>query len=150
VHGVIAKSADFALVCPGGCGYPFGVTIDPVSDNLFVSDNMNSRVLRYGPISTLSASSMPTAVFGQPDFSSISPNQGGSMTLATLLYPQQVFCDSYGTLWVADTNNNRVLWWINAAQRGNGTPADGYFGQTSSSVNAYSMNGPGGLFMDTL
>jgi len=90
------ESASFTL-CGKNCSFPTEVAIDPTTNNdLYIADQNNSRVLRYGPLSA-GASASVLAVFGQPNYTSTSrlpaaPN--------TLLIPTGVFVDNKGTLWV--------------------------------------------------
>ena len=68
-------------------------------------------------------------------------------------FPTGIAVDSRGTLWVADTQNNRVLWFLNAGQRSNGSNADGVLGQSDFASSApgegsLGMSGPLGLDVD--
>ena len=93
----------------GGIGantlyYPAGVYSD--GTKLFVVDAKNNRVLIYNTIPTSNGASADVVV-GQPDMASNTANNGG-IGANTLSYPYGVYSD--GTkLFVADTNNNRVL-----------------------------------------
>ena len=81
---------------------PPGVRLDS-GDRLMVADN-TSRVLRYfHPLTKLSADQ----VFGQPSFFS----SGCSLvtSASTLCFPREAVADSAGNVYIADTNNNRVL-----------------------------------------
>ena len=64
--------------------------------------------------------------------------------------PQGIWLDKAGTLWVADTGNNRVLWWFNASSiTSNGAKADGVLGQIDFISNVLiEMNSPIGVTMD--
>ncbi len=74
--------------------------------NLYVADTLNSRVLVYrAPLSTGAAA---FGVLGQLTFSGANPNTGG-VTSQTLWYPDGLALDAQGNLYVADSNNNRVL-----------------------------------------
>jgi len=55
--------------------------------------------------------------------------------------------DTTGRLWVADTDNNRVVWFNNAASKANGANADGVIGQSNftnqgAAVTSTGMNKP--------
>ncbi len=83
---------------------PKGVAVDG-SGRLWVADFGNARVLEYDdPLNDATAS----RVFGQPDFVSNTPNNGGVSANSSNL-PADLFVDGDGHLWVADTYNNRVL-----------------------------------------
>lgn len=73
------------------------------SDNLWVADYANNRVLEFAaPLSTGESASL---VIGQTDFVS----GGGGTTQNTLAAPFGVGFDPDGDLWVADSVNNRAL-----------------------------------------
>jgi sugar lactone lactonase YvrE len=95
--------------------YPLGVGVDP-SGNLYVAEHDNSRVLYFpagsgctGP-NTPSGCGVATQVYGQGgSFTSDTANNGG--TSASSLYdPEGMGLDSNGNLYVADADNNRVLY----------------------------------------
>lgn len=88
--------------------------------NLYVLDRYNNRVLVYNaPFSTNKSDgkgdSLADRVIGQPNFTANLPNQGASRNARTLdtsgLGPSSrgVTVDAQGNVWVADTNNFRVL-----------------------------------------
>jgi len=95
-----------------GCGVsattlcePVGMAFDP-SGNLWVADAGNSRVVRF-PASPATGAAA-TIALGQPDLTSSVPNNGG-LSASTLDTPNAVMVDNSGNVWVADSNNNRVL-----------------------------------------
>ncbi len=90
----------------GLCG-PKSLTFDP-SGNLWISDYQNSRVVEYLS-SNLITGSPATIVIGQPSLYTGSQNQQGVINLKDLSSPFSATFDSSGNLWVADSNNNRVL-----------------------------------------
>jgi len=85
-----------------GLSCPIGLAFDP-SGNLLVSDYYNNRVLRFG--APFSSGMNANLVIGQSSFatSTASTSQGG------LDGPWGIAMDSSGNLWVADSNNYRVL-----------------------------------------
>jgi prepilin-type N-terminal cleavage/methylation domain-containing protein len=83
---------------------PLGIAVDS-SGGLYVADTTNNRVLYY-PAGQTTA----TRVYGQPNFSSGTANNGG-LSGTTLNQPSGVAVDSSGGLYVADTSNNRVLYY---------------------------------------
>jgi hypothetical protein len=92
---------------------PNGVTVDSAG-NLYVEDTFNNRVLEYNTpfaVTAVPGSGDTTAdrVFGQGgSFTSNGCNNGG-VSADSLCFPIGSAVDSAGNLYVADTNNNRVL-----------------------------------------
>jgi sugar lactone lactonase YvrE len=128
---------DPRVVSPGESGSGATLAVD-AEGNLYVPDYYNNRVLRYdAPTYTGEAAGHE---WGQPDFSSYRPNQGGSPTNATLSFMNQrgfltagVAIDAWGNLWVTDTGNQRVLRFPNPNAPSPGIPsssADVILGQT--------------------
>ncbi|MFA5926477.1 MAG: hypothetical protein WC831_06170 [Parcubacteria group bacterium] len=85
--------------------YPNGVWGN--GKKLFVADQWNQRVLIYNSIPT-SNNASADVVIGQPNMTSNSENQGGSVAANTMLFPTHIF--PYGPkLVVLDSANSRVL-----------------------------------------
>jgi hypothetical protein len=103
-----------------GLQTPYGVFTDGI--RLIASDTGNNRVLIWNSLPTQNDES-PDVVVGQPDFTSTSP----ATTRSSLNGPKGVLYVG-GKLFVADTNNNRVLIW-NSLPTTNGAPADLVLGQ---------------------
>ncbi len=112
---------------------PDGVTLDGAGD-VFVADASNNRVLEYS--SPLSSPPLASAVLGQAD---LLHNGVNNPTAAALQAPEGIAIDSSATpnhLYVADSVNNRVLGWADAAGFANDQPADIVIGQPDAlSVN---------------
>ncbi len=82
---------------------PYGMAVDPGTNNLYVADRSNNRVLVFpAPISTGENASQ---VWGQPDF--LGHNFGTGPNLFN--FPSGVALDSAHNLYVSDTGNSRVL-----------------------------------------
>jgi sugar lactone lactonase YvrE len=129
---------------------PSNVALDS-QGNLYVADIVNSRVLEYNaPLSTHEAANR---VFGQPDFTHNTLNNGG-VSASSLNYPSGVALDAQGDLYVADLFNNRVLDYDNPLTHD--TTADRVFGQPDFShntannggVSASSLHDPEGAALD--
>jgi hypothetical protein len=111
--------------------------VDAVTDgagNLYVADYDNNRVLRYNaPVDVTDMTA--DAVFGQAgDFTTGTCNKGGSVSASTLCRPHNLSM-SFGTLYVVDHLNHRVLGFTDPA---NSTVATIVYGQddfTSSQCN---------------
>jgi sugar lactone lactonase YvrE len=131
---------------------PYGVAVDK-QGNLYVADYNNSRVLEYD--APLSSSEAASHVFGQPNFSDHSVNTGG-LSASTLNFPVGVAVDSQGNLFVADTNNSRVLEYESPLTTD--AVADRVFGQAdffhntpnSPSLSGASLSYPWGVTVDKL
>ena len=125
---------------------PYSLALDS-SDNLYVADLLNSRVLFYPAGSTTA-----TRVYGQGgSFTTKGANNGG-ISANTLNQPYGVALDSSGNLYIADTSNNRVLFYPSGS-----TTATRVYGQggsfTTSTVNnggsANGLRNPLGLTLDS-
>ena len=125
---------------------PQGITFDS-GGILWVADTSNNRVLAYRLTLSLSAKKE----FGHPAataFTSNTINDGG--VSATSLYgPTGIGIDSSQNVWVADTQNNRVLIFKPAVNK-NGTPASFVLGQSdftglTANIGASGLNTPWGI-----
>jgi sugar lactone lactonase YvrE len=140
-----------------GFFFPSGLTRDrSVSQTrLYVADVANSRVLGFECSGTNCA--LPTAaaavrVFGQPDFMHWQSNGGvySTVSAATLSFPTGAAIDASGTLYVADSGNNRVLIYFDAW---NDATADVVLGQASMTTFAAGsalnqLNAPQAVWVD--
>lgn len=81
------------------------VAVDPASGNLYVCDALNNRVLEY---TDPQSDSIADRVFGQPNFTSNTANNGGR-SATTLQDPGGVAVDAAGNLYVSDRLSHRVL-----------------------------------------
>ena len=132
---------------------PMGVAVD-ASDNLYVADYQNSRVLEYD--APLTSGTTADEVFGQGgSFTSGTINNGG-VSANSLGFPNAVGLDAEGNLYIADSLSSRVLEYDNPLETD--TAADKVFGQagsfTSNSPNngglsADSISGPNGMAVDS-
>jgi sugar lactone lactonase YvrE len=125
---------------------PYDVAIDS-SDNVYIADNANTRVLYYP-----SGSTTATRVYGQTgSFTTTTVNKGG-ITATSLDSPQGVDLDSSGNLYIDDANNNRILYYPSGS-----TTATRVYGQTGSfttgtankgGISATSLNNPNKMRVD--
>ena len=93
-----------------GLDEPLGMAFDS-SGNMWVSDNLNNRVLEY--TTPFSAHEAASIVLGQPDFAHNSVNNnavgnGTDVSAKTLDSPVNLTFDASGNLWVVDATN-RIL-----------------------------------------
>ncbi len=145
----IASTPDASTMC-----YPSGIWTDGI--RLVVADNCNHRVLIWN--SWPAANGQPAdLVLGQADFSGGLNNAGVSVNASTMYSPANGVYASGNQIFIADTNNNRVLIW-NSWPTQNGQPADVALGQdtlTSGSQNKgtptspvdSSLYAPNGVFL---
>ena len=129
---------------------PSGIAIDPTTGKLFVADHGNARILRFGSVAALATNAGAEAVIGQTNFAASSVGT----TREKLSSPSGITVDQFGRLWVADTDNNRVLMWEAASFRATGASADAVFGQFSfttdtSAAAANGLNRPFAVAVDS-
>jgi sugar lactone lactonase YvrE len=118
---------------------PLAVALDS-SNNLFVSDWSNNRVLEYNaPFTSLSPA---THLFGQVNFTSGTPNKGGPPSATSLNGPKGLGVDPTNkSLYVADNGNSRVLKFSTPLTSQTATQVFGQFGSFSqNSCNSGGLN----------
>ena len=120
---------------------PFGIAVDSIG-NLFIADILNNirRVDINGIITTVAGN-------GIGSYS----GDGGAATNANLYAPHSVAVDSFGNLFIADTQNNRIRKvdtnGIITTVAGNGTRS--YSGDGGAATNA-TLNYPFGVTIDSI
>ncbi len=120
--------------------YPSGLWSD--GQRLIVADAWNHRVLIWHSMPKGMAQPADV-VIGQPDFVQNQPNVYGVGTLPTahsLYWPYGVFSDG-NSLWVADTGNRRVLFFIKIPTQ-NQAPADAVIGKPDFQTRDYEHHDP--------
>ncbi len=125
-----ANNDGFSDAGADGFFYPTGVTSD--GTHLFVADRLNNRVLGWSTFPT-SNGKAADVVIGQADFVTSTANAaGGPFAIAPngLNLPTGVTLQGT-TLWVADTENNRVVRWDNVTTA---PTAGAFIGQASGNV----------------
>ncbi len=145
----VTNTTDAPLGTPSAnnLSQPISTTVDS-GGNLYVADLGNNRVLFYP-----SGSTTATRVYGQAgSFTSNTVNNGG-ISASSLSSPYGVALDALGNIYIVDTGNNRVLFYLGSA-----TTATRVYGQagsfTSNTVNnggtsASSLNAPVGIIVDS-
>jgi sugar lactone lactonase YvrE len=121
---------------------PVDVFVD-AADNLWVVEYLNSRVLKFANVSSLSNGAAATTVLGQSSFSTSAIGTSAS----TMRNPGGLVVDGTGRLWVTDYFNHRILRFDNAASLASGADASGVLGQpgfTTRTINrtAQGMSNP--------
>jgi hypothetical protein len=142
-----SNAANTGGVSASSLNNPLALALDSGGD-LYVVDRSNNRVLFYPRGSTTA-----TRVYGQNGgFTSTSANNGG-ISANSLSQPWAVAVDSSSNLYVADTSNNRVLFYPAGS-----TTATQVYGQggsfTSNAANngglsANSLTTPAGVAVDS-
>lgn len=117
-------------VAANSLAYPDQLYVD-AADNLWVADVTNNRVLMY-PNASFAVNATnggiggpATLVLGQTNFTDNSPGT----TASTMSYPDGVYGDAAGNIYVSEAGNNRVLVFQNAANLSNGAAATYVLGQ---------------------
>jgi sugar lactone lactonase YvrE len=113
-----------------GLNSPVSVRVDKAG-NVWVADAGNNRVLKYAK--PAANGSQALLVLGQADFVSAAPTV--TPTQSGLNLPQGVSVDPSGNVWVADTNNNRVVEYLNPST--NGQAANIVLGQLDFVSNTF-------------
>ena len=110
---------NFAL--SGGLYSPYGVAVDTSGSTpiLYVADTANNRVLAWknATSSTLMNEQAPDLVIGQPNTHTTLPAINGG-----LHFPSGLLVDPKGNLYVADSENNRILRYPAPFANSNATP----------------------------
>ncbi len=129
-------------VTASSLGNPQAMLVDG-GGNLYLSDSSNNRVLFYPAGSTIA-----TRVYGQGG--SLTSNTSG-VSANSLSDPQGLALDGGGNLYVADENNNRVLFFpagSTTATRVYGQPSLTANAQNNGGISAGSLSLPIGLALD--
>ncbi|MCB8968661.1 MAG: cellulase family glycosylhydrolase [Ardenticatenaceae bacterium] len=142
----------YGMGCPAGQTtffFPRGLALDS-NGNLYVADEFHYRVLIFQPPFTTGM--LPSGVIGQPNFTSCDPDGGGAVSGSGLNGPRGVALDSDNNLYVADSENNRVLQF--SAPLTNGETAVAVLGQSNMTNNSAGtgndeMNFPIDLVVDS-
>jgi uncharacterized protein (TIGR03437 family) len=128
---------------------PTGLAVDSSGD-LWVADSGNNRVLRYPRPVEQAGRVTPDIVFGQADFNSSASAAVNGQSLHT---PAELAVGPDGSVFVADSGNNRVLQF--PAGAGSGAAAVRVFGQPAfttsllpATPSAQTLSAPLGLAVD--
>ncbi|MCZ7611729.1 MAG: alpha/beta hydrolase-fold protein [Ignavibacterium sp.] len=127
---------------------PLRVFVDS-SGNLWVSDYLNNRILKFENASSKPTGSSADVVLGQPGFTVNSPGT----SINKMKGPVGIFVDGNDRLWVTDRLNHRVLRFDDASTLTNGANADFVLGQPdfntgTSGLSSTKMNRPMGVYLD--
>ena len=130
---------------------PQSIALD-AAGNLYLADTVNNRVLEFD--APLATDRLADRVFGQPDFTHSTANNGG-LGASSLSSPFGVALDAQGNLWISDSSNHRVLEYDDPLT--SDRVADRVFGQADfthnlpnrgAAISASGLNLPLGLALD--
>jgi len=88
-----------------------GIAFDP-SGNLWAADQDNNRILEFPAANLVSGSlnfGVATVVLGQSSSFTTNTVNAGGLSASSLNQPLGITFDSFGNLWVAEEDNNRIL-----------------------------------------
>ena len=108
---------------------PYGLALDS-NGGLYVSDTGNNRVLYFS-----SSSTTATRVYGQGGLFTSNISNNGGISANSLYIPSGLALGGNGSLYVADTGNNRVLGYSPATLPSPGTPAMSMTGKSHPIYN---------------
>jgi hypothetical protein len=138
---------------------PISVAMDSFGD-LYVMDRDNNRVLRFNNAISAGNGATANSLFGQSNFLStsagVSATKFGDTSGSTPPNnPWAIAVDSSDNLWIADTPNNRLLRFDDAASAQPGAGASIVLGQSSftssgASTTQTGFSSPVGLEFDTV
>ena len=109
---------------------PTDICTDAATGKVFVVAYSQHRILRFSAAEAVTNGGTAEAVFGQPDFTSVTNNNGG-LSAKSLSLPMTCAMDADGRLFVTDHGNLRVLRYDNAATKASFAEADGVLGQAN-------------------
>jgi uncharacterized protein (TIGR03437 family) len=142
-NGTLGFSGDNGLASSAQLNNPNGVAVDSAG-NLYIADTANNRIRKVanGVITTVAGNG--TAGFGNG-------GDNGPATSADLNQPRGVALDAAGSLYIADTANNRIRKVANGVittVAGNGTAGFGNGGDNGPATSA-DLNQPQGVAVDS-
>jgi sugar lactone lactonase YvrE len=109
---------------------PGGLFLDRLG-RLWVADSGNHRVLMFASASAIGSGSSANRVFGQPSFATATQ----ATSIQGMYTPTGVWVDANDRLWIADSNNHRVLRFDAISNKLSGANADGVLGQSTFTTN---------------
>jgi hypothetical protein len=133
--GISASSLNFLFSFNPAIPLTNGIAFDS-SDNLWVADLGNNRVLMYPVASLATNGAAATVEFGQPPGTAFTSSTFNTPALgaSSLYYPHGVASDSSGQIFVVDTLNSRTL--VFTPPFTNGMAASLVLGQTNFTTAA--------------
>jgi len=144
-NGTYGFSGDGGPATSAALRNPNGVFVDG-SGNIFFADRDNNRirevVVATGNIQTVAGMETPASTFS---------GDGGPATSAVLYLPEDVYVDSSGNIFIADTGNNRVREVVPATGDIQTVAGNGSYGSSSGDggpATSAQLNDPWSVFAD--
>ncbi|GCE14481.1 NHL repeat-containing protein [Tengunoibacter tsumagoiensis] len=126
----ITNLANNGLISANSLNSPVGVAVDS-SNNLYIADGSNNRVLFYP-----SGSTTATRVYGQNGSFITNLANNGGISANSLSLPVSVGVDGSGNVYISDVSNNRMLYYPSTS-----TTATRVFGQGGNFTTGTANNG---------
>jgi len=123
---------------------PYGDAVDANNDILYVADTGNNRVLAWRGAQSFANGAPASFVLGQRNMLSTLGLGPGTSFTSGLNFPTSVAVDGSGNVYVADTNNNRIVRYSRPfdSPAGEAILSDFLVGQTTSAGRAINMGQP--------
>ncbi|MCP4625404.1 MAG: hypothetical protein GY850_18065, partial [bacterium] len=128
-----ASTSQTEMISPAHAAIDYTVS-PPV---LYVSDMSNNRITGFRNYPFISSGAAADFVIGQPDFTS----SGSGLSSTKFATPHGIAFGRYGTMWIADYSNNRVLGFIRPSETDG--IADYVIGQPDMTSNTLNNGGIG-------
>ena len=137
--GWAGSSGDGGLATLAKLNGPEGVCVD-ASGNIYIADTTNQRIRKF----TVDGNIDTVAGTGADGY-----NDEGTATSKRVNYPQGVWADASGNIYVADTNNHRIRKFTVGGNISTvaGTGIAGYSGDGGAATSA-KINSPQGVSVD--
>jgi len=147
-NATLAYSGNGASAIDAALSIPYGAFVD-ASGNLFVADTYNSAIRKVvaatGNIQTLAGNGQVCAL------PSTGCGDGGLALAAQLNYPEGIFIDSQGNVFIADTEDSVVRQIVGSTgiiQTVAGTPGSAGFSGDGGPATSAQFNSPGAVLLD--
>jgi hypothetical protein len=141
-NGILGNSGDGGLATNAELNGASGLCVDNLG-NIYIAGYYNNNVQKVDAITGIITTIAGTGTAGYA-------GDGGLATAADFNWPDKIFVDSDGNIYISDYLNNRIRK-VNAVTKivttiaGIGTP--GYSGNGGLAINA-EINSPAGIFVD--
>lgn len=135
VIGQASFTSGSASTSQSGLNGPVGVAVDK-NGTLWVSQFGSHRVTWYLNAKTKADGANADGVLGQANFSDATSAVGANR----MSFPNAVYVDADGNMYVSDYGNKRVLRFNAAASKANGADADAVFGQADFNANGAGLS----------